>query len=193
MNWIEFLKNKFHDGKKYDLQHSVIDDELAYKVKLLGTKSDISIRFDIDKNQTTIMNRAVFSADGVRSFCEGAFNQNMVDHLEFVQKSWFDVNGDSYQLIYGDESTKELDNWLRIPILEGWIEAQYSFKKIFYRVDIFRNTVDASNCKTIYLKSSGEQDIPFGVFDEIIQKFRSIYLDQLSNKKYQRMERIEIH
>ena len=76
--------------------------------------------------------------------------------------------------------------------LAAAIESQYSFKRTFYRVDTFRNTVDALKHETIYLKSSGEQDIPLGLFDEIIQKVRSIYFDQFSNKKYQSVEKIQI-
>lgn len=192
MNWVEYLEEEFRNDDRFDLQSSSNDDELLFKVKVLSSSSDLFIRFEVDKYLHHVLNRAVFSADGVSSFCEGVFNKSKLNNLQFIQKTWFEVEGDDYKLEFGEDSIRKLKAWLEIPLQWGWIEHQYLYHGSFYKVDIILEKFDPSPQMTIYLKSSVEQDIPLGILDQHITFFRKFYIESLRKSKSSQFRKIQI-
>ncbi|ENA1815804.1 hypothetical protein ABF174_002452 [Flavobacterium psychrophilum] len=186
-NWIEYIDfkfSKFEQFNSYENKNSFFPTR-TYKID--GTY--IEFEFDgitklkkIECGKYWIINSAEYISN-----VKAVFEESEENFVTFLQTSFDGENGTKYELNFTSENIKKLDQFLKLPIENGWIEKLYKHKNGAYKIEIEYLTQDFknNNCEIILLDIA-EQDLPF-FGDKLSRKINAFLIDKFIKK-----EKIEI-
>jgi hypothetical protein len=122
------------------------------------------------------------------NWIKGVFKNNSKRNIEFLQTSFYNEEGESYEINLSEESKKSVAEFLQIPSKIGWTEEEYLIEPdINYKVLVQLDHLHWS----VILKDIGEQDLPM-LGDSIGQWLRVKFADAFWNNSKRVINRVVI-
>jgi len=188
-NWLDYIDSKFSAFEILNLHQNQDGFYPNRSYKINGTY--VSFEFDGPAKITKVECGKYFFENDFEYVgpVKAVLDKTKERYIAFLQLSFDGENGKQFELPYNPENKNVLDQFLKLPINEGWTEYLYKYKNSAYKVEIKLKNSDRYK---VILLSTAEQDLPFPG-DRLSRKVDTYFIDHLYRKKNIHIEIMDVY